>query len=169
MTSLGAKRRSRRVQLVVAAVVALAAFSMWRWVNTNSTRTVTALEMTGEPGARKSLLTRDSGGGAIGARNAMLLAFASQLECHTEDELSHLAELRRQNYQVRLSLWLFDAGLVERARIDRDTGHLARDREIRAALERLSPLQAGVPSDVVQPVRLRNVTRGANCGPASVG
>lgn len=122
-----------------------------------------AFGLAARSGGRELLFTRSAGGG--GNPSARYVEFANQLQSHVKEQLNQNNDLRKDCYAVRVDIRIAASGFIETAKIRSSTGDAALDAELRAALLKLAPLNAGPPPDMPQPVGLRIVSRRADCGP----
>jgi len=121
-----------------------------------------AFGLAARSGGRELLFTRSGGGGNPSAR---YVEFANQLQSHIKEQLNQYTDLRKDCYTARVDIRIAGSGFIETAKIRSSTGDAALDAELRAALLKLAPLNAGPPPDMPQPVGLKIVSRRADCGP----
>lgn len=120
-----------------------------------------AFGLAGKPGGRELLLTGGGGGG--GNPNGRFIHFADQLQSHLQDQLNQLPGLRHNCYTASIDVRLAGSGAVEDVRIRKSTGDPGLDTQLHDALLQVSPMDTPPPADMPWPIRMRMVSRLADC------
>ncbi len=98
------------------------------------------------------------GGGApapdSGVNRMVLMAYANATTRSLNEFLARERELKRQDYQIRVDLWLTPAGATQRAELVGSTGDATVDRVLREALQRFPGAASALPERLPQPIRL---------------
>jgi periplasmic protein TonB len=98
------------------------------------------------------------GGGAAapdsGVNRMVLMAYANSTTRTLNEFLARERELKKQDYQVRVDLWLTPTGSTQRAELVGSTGDAAVDRVLREALQRFPGTTAALPERLPLPIRL---------------
>ena len=74
-------------------------------------------------------------------------------------QLEGVKDARKGAYSATVKIWVRGDGTVERAHLSQSTGDPQRDKEIEAALSRITRVSEAPPAGMPQPVSLRIVSR----------
>jgi TonB family protein len=123
-----------------------------------------AFGLRAKRGGRDIMLDVQSGGGGHFNADA-ITAFASRLASELASDLRAYPELRTEDYQVRLRVWVDGSGRVSRCEVLGTTGQQRIDLSLRRAVDRTAVCAGPPPADFPNPVILMVRSRGAGAAP----
>ncbi len=103
------------------------------------------------------------GGGGHGQGGAMakFAGYATMLKDLLTAELNRHDNLRVENYDAIIQVWVDADGRIKRIGLAKSTGMAKMDADLRAALAATPPLSTSPPADMPQPINLRITSQGA--------
>ena len=119
------------------------------------------LDAEGSAGGDAFGLLGNKGGRDLVASGGSAFAwYAGVLKNEILDKLGPEKRSRSGSYSIDVRIWVRDDGTIDHVRLVQSSGDHERDREIEAALNRITRLSQPPPAGMPEPISLRIVSRG---------
>lgn len=105
--------------------------------------------------------TGGGGGHGQGGAMAKFAGYATLLKDALQTELNRHDNLRTENYDAIIQVWVDADGRIKRIGLAKSTGLAKMDSDLRAALSAAPALATSPPADMPQPINLRITSQGA--------
>jgi protein TonB len=119
------------------------------------------LDAEGTAGGDDFGLVGNKGGRELTSTGGSAFAwYAGLLKNEILDKLGTQKRARTGEFSVDVRVWVRDDGTIDHVRVVQSSGDRERDRDIEAALSRISRLSQAPPAGMPEPISLRIVSRG---------
>lgn len=106
------------------------------------------------------LLGNKGGRDLVGSGGSAFAWYAGLVKNEILDALGAQKQSRNGGYSLLVRVWVRNDGTIDRVHVVQSSGDRERDREIEAALSRMTRLSQAPPADMPEPINLRIVSRG---------